>query len=549
MAGTDQNVPILSTKLYRPLVTADFVPRETLEARLNAGIELPLTVVSAPAGYGKSTLVSHWLETCGFPGAWLSLDDSDSDVRVFLSYLAAAVRTVSAGACSEFLKILNAENLPPLQVVAAHLSNELDALEERLILVLDDYYRIREPAIHTLIDSLLEHPHRFLHLVIVSRRDPVLSLASLRARHMLNEIRIKDLAFSSDETLTFFRQAVGHSVDASTIDRLHEHTEGWPVAIRLAALALRNQDDVDGFLSRYGTDARPLHEYLVAEVLSGQSELVRSQLLDTSVLRRFNASLCEAVWSNDSDDEKNSLSGKNFIKNLETSGLFCVALDGRREWFRFHHLFRDLLVQQSVETRSKEKISGLHQRASRWFETNGYFEEAIHHALAGGDEGRAADIVGYARHELMNRDQWHRLERWLKLFSHDTVLQHPQLMVLRCWLDLSHWYRLDFLVKDLDRTDALLETSSIGMRETSLLKTEVSVIHSSLAYWTVDPSLAVTLTEPALSDASGEQEYVQSVALMYQGGALQLLGDLQQAERLIRDHIGEERFKNQQFSM
>jgi LuxR family maltose regulon positive regulatory protein len=544
MSNLRHAVAVNRTKLYRPPVTADYISRDELDNRLEGGISLPLTLVAAPAGYGKSTLISHWLETTGYPGAWLSLDESDSDIRVFLTCFIMALRTVSSEACDETLGIVNAEGLPPLPVVAMQLSNDLEELDERVIMVLDDYHRIHDSDVHVILEYLLEHPSRNLHLAILSRRDPVLSIATLRARHLLNEVRVRDLEFSKNETLALLGRIAGTAIEESSIERLQSNMEGWPVGVRLAALALQNQDNVEEFLNHFGADARPLQEYLVEEVLSRQPSQVLDCLLMTSILDRFNASLCEAVWNDGLADGNTPPSGKEFINRLEDSGLFCVALDGRHNWFRYHHIFCDLLQKQLEANFHREEITRLHQRASQWFAENSHFEEAIQHALAGGDDEGAAGIVGYARHELMNRDQWPRLERWFKLFSPQAIGCHPQLMVLRSWLDLSHWYRLDNLLRDLDQTDTLLENSSIDVHEAGQLKAEASVIRSSLAYWTANPAQAVALTEPALRDSPGEQEYVQSVALMYQIGSHQLLGDIPQAERLIWDHMEEEGFNS-----
>jgi LuxR family maltose regulon positive regulatory protein len=353
MATLQIHTPILATKLYRPPVTDHFVARTDLESRLKTGLGLPLTVVSAPAGYGKSTLISHWLDICDCKSAWLSLDESDSDLRVFLRYVLAAIRSAAPDSCSETLALLGGDSLPPVQNVAIYLSNDLHAFKERLVLVLDDYHRITEPSIHLLLDCLLQHPPRSLHLVIVSRHDPPLSLASLRARNFLNEIRMRDLEFSSEETGAFFRQAVGKEIDPEIIQQLQKNVEGWPVGVHLAALALQTHGDAEGMLRRFGADSRPLQQYLIAEVLSDLPDVVRECLLLTSILRRFNAPLCEAVWGNDVAVKDGF--GREFIQNLEKSGLFCVRLDGQRNWYRYHHLFSDLLKLQLEESRGTSR--------------------------------------------------------------------------------------------------------------------------------------------------------------------------------------------------
>ena len=543
MSQSKQAVNIIRTKLYCPPVPSNYIDRDMLDARLEAGYQLPLNVLASPAGYGKTTLVSHWVQSNDYPCAWLSLDDSDSDVRVFFNYFVAALRTVSAEAGEETLNTINAETLPPLSVIAGVLANDLEDLELRVIMVLDDYHRIREPAIHNVLDSLLAHPPRHLHLVVLSRRDPQLSLASLRARHLCNEIRIRDLEFSSEETASYFERVVRRPLERDIINQLQTITEGWVVGVRLASLALQHQDDIKGFLRDFSVEARPLREYMLMEVLSKLPPGIRDCLLTTSILDRFNASLCDAVCNNE-EDGASVVSGKDFIDVAESTGLFCIALDGSRKWFRFHHLFNDLLKQQLIENRSRAGILQLHKKASNWFEQNDYYQEAIQHALAADDVKGAADILDNARHGLMNRDLWYQLELWLKLFPHKSVEQLPHLLVLRCWLDLSHWYRLDALVLDAEKAGALLENADIDSKEVAALKAELSVIRSALAYWTINSELAAYLTDKALGDIPEQQEYVRSVALMYRAGAYQLDGEAQQAALLLRNHYNDEMFNS-----
>ena len=548
MNKSQYTIPVNRTKFYRPPVSADYVSREALNASLEQGVVLPLTVVLAPAGYGKSSLISHWLDTRdstnASSSAWLSLDTSDSDVRIFLTYFVAALRTVSADACKEMFSIVNAEKLPPLPFIRTQLSNDLDELDERLILVLDDYYRINDTDIDFLISSLLEHPSRNLHLVILSRRDPALTLAPLRAYHLLNEIRMQDLKFSSEDTLAFMSQAIDFPLQANNIQRLQDRTEGWPVGIRLVTLALKHQGNIEDYLNHFSSNARPLQEFLVTEVLSGLSVPVQDCLLNISIIDRFNFELCEAVCNN-KHDGKNSLdSGEDFIEILENSGLFCVALDEQGEWFRFHHLFAELLQKQLEERRGSEEISRLHQKASHWFAENGYVEEAIYHALAGGNVEAAVEVVGSARHELMNMDHWHRLEQWLKLFSHETIQQHVHLMLLRCWLDYYHWYRLDYLMKDLDRADVLIESTSLDVSAVALLNAELAAIRSNLAYWILEPAHGLTLANQALSDSPDDNECVRSTAVFGLGALYQMLGDLQQSEQIIWDYMDDGRFNS-----
>lgn len=535
-------VPVNRTKLYRPPVTVDYVPRDTLDDRLEARVSLPLTVVSAPAGYGKTTIISHWLESSDYLSTWLSLDESDNDIRCFLTYVVASLQTVSTDACQETLNNINADSLPPMSIIATDLSNDLDALEEPLILVLDDYHLIREFEIHRLLECILEHPPQHLHLVIVSRHDPALSLVSLRACHRLNEIRMYDLEFSKEDTLALLEKISGKSLQAINIERLQNSIEGWAAGIRLVALALQYQDNVEKFLSHFENSTQPLHEYMITEVLSAQSPGIQESLLSISVLERFNYSLCEALCN--SDDKVEGVNGKDFIETLEKSGLFYIRLDEQCNWYRFHHIFSALLKQQLEVRRCQEDISELHKKASVWFTDNGYIEEAIHHALEGNDDERAVLIIGHARHDLMNNDQWHRLERWLNLFSHIAVQQHIHLILLRCWLDLYHWYRLDYLVKDLERAETLLEISPLDAHELAPLEAEVAAIRSNLAYWILKPSHGITLVEQVLRDSPDKHECIRSTALLGWSPLCQMLGDVHQGDSVLWEHMEDGRFNS-----
>ena len=546
MNKSQDKILVNRTKLYRPSVAADYISRDILYSDLEDSVKLPLTIVSAPAGYGKSSLISHWLDTRDSTNApssaWLSLDASDSDVRNFLTYFVAALRTVSADACKEIFRIVNAESIPPLSFITTQLSNDLDELDERLILVLDDYYRINDTDIDFIVNSLLEHPSRNLHLIILSRQDPGLSLAPLRAYKQLNEIRMRDLKFSSEDTLAFIAQTIDFPLQANNIQRLQERTEGWPVGIRLFTLTLTHQDNIEEYLNHFSIDARPLQEFLVVEVLSGLSGPVKDCLLNISILHRFNSQLCEAVCKNKDEGKDSLASGEDFIEILENSGLFCVALDGQGEWFRFHHLFAELLHKQLEERRGSEEISRLHQKASHWFGENGYVKEAISHALAGGDVEAAVEILGSARHQLMNRDHWHRLEQYLNLFTHETVQQHVHLVLLRCWLHYYHWYQLDYMMKDLNRADVLLEGTSLDASAVAPLKAEVAAIRSNLAYWMLEPAHGVTLANQVLRDSPDSHECVRSTAVFGLGALHQMLGEVQLGEQIAWDHMNDGRF-------
>jgi LuxR family maltose regulon positive regulatory protein len=544
MADDTTTIPLIRTKLKRPPIVGEHVHRSQLLERLDQRRQRPLTLVTAPAGYGKSTLVSCWLGACDLPTAWLSLDETDNDLHLFLSYFLAAVQTVAPAAGKEIQAILNAPQLPPLPILTGILINELDKIDQAFILTLDDYHIIQNKAIHDLLIEFLKHPPRAMHLVLASRVDPPLPLASLRARGEMTEIRIQDLRFSLEETAEYLQKMMGKTIEDNIVALLDKKTEGWVTGLRLAALSLRHRDNLNRVLTDLPNDNRYVMDYMVAEVLFQQPPAMQEYLLTTSILGRFCAPLCDAVCISDTASGACKLGGQEFLQLLKKANLFVIRLDDEGRWFRYHHLFQILLNRRLKQDFKKENIQVLHTNASTWFEENGHFEEAIQHALTGGEVERAAEIVGNARHDLMNRDQWHRLARWLKLFSHEAVQQYPHLILLRCWLDLYHWYRLDYLAKDLDRADLQLEISVLNAREAGPLKAEVAAMRSNFAYWILKPSQGVALVEQALRDSPDGHECTQSTAIFGWGPLCQMLGEVKRGERLIWDRMADRRHNN-----
>jgi LuxR family maltose regulon positive regulatory protein len=283
----------MRTKLHRPPAARDFVYRQALNDRLEEGLYLPLTLVSAPAGYGKSTLISHWIASRNGPAAWLSLDESHNDQRTFVSYVVAAVRTIFPEACRKTLDQLEAHVPLSEAGIIACLANDLDELENSFILTLDDYHRVNDQAVHDLVGHLVEHKAHPMHLVIISRHDPPLPLATLRAHHHVNEIRLQDLQFTERETAAFLEMVSGAAISRLALERTHAAIEGWAVGLRLVALTLQHHEDVDAFLEGFEGDTPQIHEYLIKEDLSQQSSERREWLRKTSILDRFSAPLCE----------------------------------------------------------------------------------------------------------------------------------------------------------------------------------------------------------------------------------------------------------------
>ncbi len=520
-------VPVVRTKLYRPHVTKDLVVRKELLARIEEGFHLPLTLVSAPAGYGKSTLISHWLQWHSGPSAWLSIDEFDDDLRSFLTYVVAAVRTMFPEACGTTFSVANADELPSARVIARMLSNDLDAIEERFLLALDDYQRIREPAIHDLVDSLLRHPPRSLHMVVLSRRDPPLSLARLRAGNLLTEIRMRDLRFGEQATAMFLERAAGISFSGDTLARLHERTEGWPVGLRLTALALRHHSDAEEFVRGLGGGGRHIQEYLVQEVLSQEPPAVRDCLCKTSILDRFCASLSEAVCGS---------SRECFAQLVDEASLLCIALDERGEWHRYHHLFQGLLQHQLIAELSAEEICLLHRRASGWFAEHGLIEEAVRHALKGGDPAGAGRLVAQNGSEAMNKEEWVRLGRWLDMLDPDVIESDPELLLLRAWLN-DYRYKYEEAWKDVARAEPLVAALPSESDVQRRLTGELLALRSQQHYFESDADRALSCAKRAMALLDPEAQSVSGYAILILAISYQMTGDLSRAYQVLHDAL------------
>ena len=320
-------IPLLRTKLHRPPVPADYVHRSRILEYLDRGRARPLTLVSAPAGYGKSVLISSWLDTCDRPGGWVSLDEQDNDLRRFLAYFLSAIQAVFPAAGLETLSMLKAQDLPPVPVLTHSLINDLDQIEDHFILVLDDFHLIHEKSVNRFLRELLRHPPRFMHLVIISRRDPFLPTFSLRARAMLTEVRTHDLRFTADETAEFLTLNLGAQIEEPTSNLLAEKTEGWVTGLRLAVLAIRGHEDLEHRLSGLKGTTRYVMDYLIAEVLDQQPEEIRRFLLNSSILERFCAPLCDLLNEPDESLDRDKMDGEAFTAWAMASNLFIIPLD------------------------------------------------------------------------------------------------------------------------------------------------------------------------------------------------------------------------------
>lgn len=415
-------VTLIATKLNIPVPRSRLVSRRRLHALLDRGLATKLTLISAPPGFGKTTLVADWLAGRARPGlaiGWLSLDPTDNEAPAFWPHVIAALQ--AAGETSSKRLVDLPANLPPDQSFVALLLNQLAASEAPVLLVLDDLHLVDQADIHEQLAFFIEHLPSNVHIVITTRADPGLPLARLRVRGDLVEIRSADLRFTADEAAAYLNDVMQLGLTAADAERLERKTEGWIAALQLAVLSLEGRDDAAAFIDDFAGSGRYVVDYLVDEVLARLPDDLGDFLMTTSVLRRMSAPLCDAVMGQPG-------SGRRMLDRLERQNLFVVPLDGNRQWFRYHHLFADVLRGHLSEAQT-QALPETHRRASHWFEAHGERAEAIHHALEAGDYEWAADLIERAIPELRRHRQETLFGAWMKAIPDSLVRTRPALSI------------------------------------------------------------------------------------------------------------------------
>ena len=418
-------VSLLSTKLHVPPVRAESVSRPRLVEQLDAGLDRKLTLISAPAGFGKTTLLSEWAKRLPARVAWLALDEGDNDPARFWTYLVAALQTVQAGLGQEVLQLLQAPQPPATQTILTVLLNEIAARTQDIILVLDDYHLISQQAVHEGIAFLLEHMPRNVHLVLATRADPPLPTYRLRARAELTELRSEDLRFTAGEAVAFLNATMGLELAREEIEVLEARTEGWIVGLQLAALSLQGRADTHEFITAFGGGHHYVLEYLTNEVVGRQPERVQRFLMRTAILDRLCGPLCDAL-TGEGD-------GEAMLAYLQQRNLFILPLDDEYRWHRYHHLFADLLGNLRRKQWPPEAIRELHVRAAGWYEQNGYTTEAVHHALLAEDFQRTARLIEKNSLAMVSRGELATLLRWIEALPEEVAFSRPWLCVHQAW--------------------------------------------------------------------------------------------------------------------
>jgi LuxR family transcriptional regulator, maltose regulon positive regulatory protein len=436
--------PLIRTKLRLPFTRPNLVPRPGLQTRIAVGLHCPLTLVIAPAGFGKTTLVASCVIGCGMPVAWLSLDRGDNQTGRFLSYLIAALHGADDRIGVEAAQLMAGMQPASPEAVLTSLINDLDSANEEMVLVLDDYQFISSQAVHSDVAFLLEHCPLTFHLFIATRSDPPLPLARLRARGQMIELRAADLCFSETEAGQFLNEVMGLRLDKKAVEVLAERTEGWVAGLQMAALSMRDRQDVHSFIERFSGTNRHILDYLMEEILACQSPEIQRFLLYNSILERVSAPLCDALLENGEPSELDDADGQPHLKlpahtqsasileYLERENLFLVSLDDERIWFRFHHLFADLLKARLHQVHP-DTVPLLHKRASAWLEQKGFIPEAIQHLIAAHEIGKAADLI-----ERYGPVRWAESDlsvvQMADSLPREMVIARPKIGLYKVWL-------------------------------------------------------------------------------------------------------------------
>lgn len=511
--------PLLELKTHAPYLRTRLVSRDHLIERLQEGMECPLTLVSAPAGFGKTTLLAQWLRESGMPVAWLSLEPEDNDLTRFLSSLIAALQTLNPHVGATVLASLHTPTPPPPETILAVLVNELNELGEQegreMALVLDDYHVITAEPLQRGMALFLEHLPPYLHLILATRVDPPLPLARLRARKQLSEVRAADLRFDSDEVHTFLQTVMGLELSIEAMATLESRTEGWVAGLQLAALSLQGNRDVAGFLADFAGTHRFVLDYLSEEVFALQPPQVQAFLLHTSILDRLSGPLCDSVTRQEGSQA--------MLEKLEKANLFVIALDEVRGWYRYHQLFADML-RHYLQQREPAMVAELHRRASGWYEEHDLPIEAVQHALAIPDAELAARLIEPVAFPLAFRSQLTTAFTWIKALPETVVHTHPLLCV--------YFAVLLLFTNQFEEVEIYLRKAEQNLKEETpveqirIIQGYMLAIRATMANFSGETEHAISLAHLAL-DLLPETEYIpHSGALQITAHAYSISGDV-----------------------
>lgn len=546
-----QHTPLLTMKLLIPPLPSTLVKRPLLVERLHEGISRPLTLLSAPAGYGKTTLLSEWHNST--PGedyrlAWVALDRADNDPVRFWSYVISSLDILHPGLGNNAMGLLNSSPPVPIESVLVTLLNALSgtfssgAVQQKIALVLDDYHMIQTDSIHHAITFLLDYLPSHVHLIITTRVDPPLSLARFRARGQSSELRTSEFRFTSDEAEIFLNQAMKLGLSEQDTSELEAHTEGWIAGLQLAALSIRSQRDtssvVEGFTGRHHF----ISDFFIEEVLERQTKDVQNFLLQTSILQRLSAELCDAVVGREGSQV--------MLEQIEAANLFLIPLDTKRHWYRYHALFGDALRTYLKHEYSARFVQELHRRAAAWYDSHDFFYDAIEHALTGTDMEQAAHFIERAARAAWMRGEWISLLGWLEQLPERVMQRHPRLYLFSAWALIAA-SRVREAEQRLVEAEAVLSKQAYSPNEgaasnaTQLhmdMLAELLTLRATVARLQEDASLTIAYSQQALEFVSPDDAILRSIIALNLGHAYRLRGDVKAAMQALQESILRGRF-------
>ncbi len=495
----NRSYPLLTTKLFIPKLRSAIIHRNRLTNKLDSGLESKLTLVCAPAGFGKTTLLVDWISNGNRPVAWVSLDQTESDPICFIQYLTGALKKIKENIGESTISMINATKGISTEAIAMNLISEILEIHNDFSMVLDDFHIIDNQDVYRIVELILDNMPDNMHLAISTRIDPLLPISRMKVRNQITEIRASDLCFTEDEIAAFCRDIMELKLENRDISILGSKTEGWIAGLQLAALSIQGQSNITAFIDDFAGNDRHIVDYLVEEVLSLQTANVHDFLLQTSILNRLSDSLCNFVL-----DQKDS---QNILDDMEKANLFIIPLDSKRQWYRYHHLFADLLKQR-LNHKQPDKLNLLHLRASQWFELNGFKEEAIGHALAANQFERAADLIEEHIHTKWQGGEQVTLLKWLNELPDEFKISKPYLGIYyaRVLFQGGQQKEAEKLIDQLENTHFNSEGN-----ENSALKGRIAVIKAYLATRKADIPTITKYAEQALNYLSDDDYFWRSI--------------------------------------
>jgi LuxR family maltose regulon positive regulatory protein len=526
---------IIPTKLNRPAIDSRWIVRPRLLSAFDDALGRKLTLISAPAGYGKTTLAAQWLAHIPHPSAWLSLDEHDSDPDRFLRYVIASIRKIFPQFAPQIEPLLSSPTLPPLEYLTDTLVSDLAEPVKPWVLVLDDYHTIADETVQKIIIRIVQHLPDNLHMVILTRKYPPWPLSLWRVRGWINDIRADDLSFSGEEARSFLNPGPNRDVSDKTVEMIQRRTEGWIAGLQMARLSMVHADNPETFAMNFSGSDRLIVDFLTDEVLSSQHPEIYDFLIVTAMFDRFCASLCDHLLANESETRDSH----NLIELLKKENLFLVALDSEGDWYRYHHLFQTLLTRKMKPVLLAERRTRIHRRAGEWFAGRGLIEEAVTHLIAGGDINAAAELIGENLHMTLEQDLSRRtLLRWLKMFPKDAENKHPALPAAHVCYKMYH---LDFagMRPLMDEAENLLHNPVCTIDESMrrILQGYIYVQRSFYLYWQGDVKDALHHARQAINSVPRHHSWAYNMATIYAASSLASIGRREESLQLLSEAL------------